>query len=366
MRARDNRSHHQRAGVTARSAALGARRPARRDASAVMDLASGWRAERLGRQPTSPRASLGAKVSSRASLGRRHQSAPPASGSRPDAVFANSVGPLSVRRTVSARRAASPRRPSLRLRGPRMVAALALLAVLAVGALAGWALTTPTLRVHHVRVVGTHDPTLLAAITALPLTGCPIFYCDASHAAALVAALPAVARAEVQVEYPDTLVVHVTPRVPILIWRVAGQPYLVAADGTLIGLADLSGAAKLPQVDDPQAAALGATGHARPGARLARPLVEMAAQLLNALPGVLGAGVTLSYDASLGLVADTGQGLRVAFGDPTRPPNDAPAGVRGQLAALRAMLALLAQQGQTAEWIDLRWGAHPAYRLAGT
>jgi hypothetical protein len=72
------------------------------------------------------------------------------------------------------------------------------------------------------------------------------------------------------------------------------------------------------------------------------------------------------YDADVGLVADDGNGLVVAFGDPTRPPNDAPGGVVGQLAELRAILTLLTQQGETAEWIDLRWGTHPTYRLAGT
>ena len=241
-----------------------------------------------------------------------------------------------------------------------------MLATLALGALAVWALTTPALRVHYVRIVGTRDPALVAEVRALPLAGCAIFRCDLARDAALVEALPAVARADIQVVYPDTLIVRLTPRVPILIWRAAGQPYLVAADGTLIGPSDPAGASRLPLVDDPQAAALGGAGHVRPGARLARPLVEMAAQLLNGVPGALGAGATVRYDAEVGLVADGGNGLVVAFGDPTRPPNDAPGGVVGQLVELRAILTLLTQQGETAEWIDLRWGTHPTYRLAGT
>jgi hypothetical protein len=241
-----------------------------------------------------------------------------------------------------------------------------MLTTLALGALAAWALTTPALRIHHVRIVGTHDPALLAEIRTLPLAGCAIFRCDLARDAALVEGLPAVASADIQVEYPDTLIVRITLRVPILIWRAAGQPYLVSADGTLIGPADPAGASRLALVDDPQAAALGGAGHVHPGARLVRALVKMAAQLLNGLPGALGAGATVRYDTNVGLEADDGNGLVVAFGDPTRPPNDAPGGVSGQLAELHAILTLLTQQGETAEWIDLRWGTHPTYRLAGT
>jgi hypothetical protein len=225
-----------------------------------------------------------------------------------------------------------------------------------------WALVAPGWQVRRVAVLGTRDAALVAAIHRMPLAGCDAFRCDTARDARLVERLPAVAQADVWVAYPATLVVWVTPRVPVLLWRVAGQAYLVGADGTLIGRAPADAA--LPAVEDPQGAAL--AGAARPGARLSPALVQMAAQLLRALPGMLGVPVTLRYRAGVGLVADDGSGLVVAFGDPGLPPGDMPAGVAGQLAELRAILALLAQRGQQAEWIDLRWGWHPSYRLAGT
>jgi hypothetical protein len=252
------------------------------------------------------------------------------------------------------------------LRRLRLVLLLVIVIALAGGSLTVWALTTPTFQVRHIHIIGTSDSALLATIRTLPLAGCAAFRCDVRHDIALLEALPAVERADVWVAYPDMLVVRVTPRVPLLLWRIAGQPYLAAADGTLIAQADAHTASVLPAVDDPQGAALGGADRAHAGARLPRPLVGMAAQLLNGLPGALGDGAALAYDADVGLVADDGHGLRVAFGDPARPPGAAVGGVSGQLAELRAILALLARHGQTADWIDLRWGTHPAYHVAGT
>lgn len=241
---------------------------------------------------------------------------------------------------------------------------LAALVLLAAVSLALWIATTPSLRVRTIRISGTSDPALLATIQRMPLAGCFVLICDPAGDAARIERLPSVARAEVSVVPPDALLVRVTPRLPLLIWRAAGQSYLVAPDGVLIAPATSADLARLPLVDDPSGAAFSA-GAAAPGAHLPAALVELAAQLRSALPDMLGASVTLRYEAAHGLVADDGHGLLVAFGDPARPPGDAPDGASGQLATLQAILALLASHGQRAAWIDLRWGMHPAYRLAG-
>jgi hypothetical protein len=130
----------------------------------------------------------------------------------------------------------------------------------------------------------------------------------------------------------------------------------------VIGPASAADLTRLPGVADPISAALPG-GKTAPGTRLPATLVELAAQLRSGLPALLGADVTLGYDPMLGLVADDGHGLRVVFGDPSRPPADLPLGAAGQLRELRAILGTLSQAGQHASMIDLRWGAHPAYRL---
>jgi hypothetical protein len=240
---------------------------------------------------------------------------------------------------------------------------LAVTALTGLGALAVWIWATPALRANSVRVEGTADPALVTAVRALPLSGCFVLLCDTQRDATLVESIPMVARAQVSFALPGTLVIDVTPRTPAVVWRADGGAFLVGGDGVVIGPAGASGQTQLAAVDDPQGAAL-TTGNARVGGRLPVVLVEMAVELRSRLPGIVGHDVTLSYDPDAGLVADDGHGLRIAFGDPSQPPNDAPSGTAGQLAELRVILDAVAQRGQRAAWIDLRWGAHPAYRLA--
>src|SRR5260221_319532 len=142
-----------------------------------------------------------------------------------------------------------------------------------------------------------------------------------------------------------------------LLWRPG------AADGVVIAAASSADRARLPAVSDASGAAL-ALSRAQPGARLPATLVELATQLLDGLPRLVGPDVALRYDLDTGLVADTGHGLAIVFGDPSRPPNDMPAGAAGQLAELQILLQTLDQRQERASWIDLRWGTHPAYRLA--
>jgi hypothetical protein len=286
-----------------------------------------------------------------ASWPRARQRASPspraAPGVRPGAVWP--IGPITARH---------PKRRPWR----QGLASAALLLVVALSAVAV-ALALPTWQVRRVRVLGTKDATLVAAVRALPLAGCLAPLCDTGRAAALVRRLPWVGAARVWVAADGALVVRVTPRAPVLVWRLAGRPLLVAADGTVLGPAGAADLARLPAVDDAHGAAL-APGAARTsGARIAPALVGLAAQVLFRLPATLGPSTALRFDATTGLAATDGQGLTVVFGDPGRPPGAAPGGGTGQLARLRALLAVLAARGERAVWIDLRWGTPVAYRL---
>jgi hypothetical protein len=252
-------------------------------------------------------------------------------------------------------------RPSPWRARPAVFAAVALLALaasaLAVAlALLGW-------QVRRVRVEGTTDAALVATVHALSLAGCLAPLCDTARAAALVRRLPQVAQARAWIGQQDTLVVQLTPKAPVLLWRVAGSAMLVAGDGTMLGPAGAAEIAGLPAVEDAHGAAL-APGQvsAGAGARIAPALVGLAARVLADLPAITGAGTTLHFDVS-GLSATDGRGLTVLFGNPASPPGAPPGGVQGQLAQLRALLAALAARGQHASWVDLRWGAQVVYQL---
>lgn len=265
-------------------------------------------------------------------------------------------------------------------RRPRRLALLA--APLALVILALWAVTTPRFQVRTVRIEGTSDPQLVAAIRALPLGGCDVFRCDTAARRRAVVALPAVADAEVRAVPPDTLVVRVTPRQPALLWRASGRGIVLAADGVVLGTTQSNPAyakLSLPVMDDPRAA-LFAGQIPAPGERIDAAIVEMARQLRRGTAEVLRDGWALRYSGDLGFVAESADGRRALFGGPADAaaavqPGTAPVGLgaapdaatagRGaarQIAELRALLDTLAKNGQRATLIDLRWGAHPYYR----
>lgn len=262
-----------------------------------------------------------------------------------------------------------------------------LLAQIALVALAIWGLTSPTWQVRHIRIEGTHDPTLLHAIQQLPLTGCNIFRCDLASSARRVERLPLVARAEAHASYPDALVIVVTPRHPAVLWHTGAGDVVLAADGTVLGARETDPTFTqplLPQIDDDAAALF--SGHLpQAGQSISAVLVEMAGQLRRDMAGALGEGWALRYTADRGFVATNADGRLVLFGTPADaalatqidaqaqalpqvapPSSDAVArGVRRQLAELRALLTQLKQRGERATLIDLRWGAHPYYRIDG-
>lgn len=265
------------------------------------------------------------------------------------------------------------------------IAIISILLVQAVfGGLILWAVTSPTWQVRWVRVDGTQDATLLSVIHKLPLTGCNVFHCDTHRAAALVAGLPLVAHAEAHVSYPDGLVVTVTTRTPALIWNTGDQAEVVTSDGVVLGPVGADPAltkTALPEVMDAAAAAFG--GHdPTPGARIDAPVVRMAGQLRMGLAGALGDGWVLEYTAGSGLEAANSHGQTVLFGTPvdavaalssapgtlgrTGSPStgDVDRGTAVQLDEARQIMTALAKQGETPTLIDVRWGAHPYYRLS--
>lgn len=283
---------------------------------------------------------------------------------------------------------------------------LATLAVLgALAATLNWALTAPYWRVRHIVIQGTSDVAARRDIYALPLGGCDIFRCDEARAARLILATPIaplVTQVVVTPSYPDTLVVTVALRRPALLWRTAGRTLVVAEDGVVLGAVGADGAlasdptlalVNLPLINvrpSPKTTIL------KPGDHLDETMIAMATQLrLPEIAGALGvapAAVTLAYDGSaagLGFFASAPGAPRVIFGGPDAAaalasdmaPQTAQAGLAApsgepptvaqvtqgaqlQLATLRSVVALLAQNGQQATLIDLRWGAHP-YEVVG-
>jgi len=272
---------------------------------------------------------------------------------------------------------------------------LALLFAL-MGGMILWLLDAPQWRVHTVRVVGATDPIVVGAIQRIPLANCDIFRCDTAALARRVEALPLVAQATITPSYPDTLVVSVRQRQPALLWRSdSGEEVVVASDGVALGsLASDPAFARAPLTTVVEVGAASQIARdLRKNGRMDPAIASMAPQVREVNHEVFNDAALLAYDDDVGFTLTTPTGLQVIFGAPadavatwvdvTAPPSTPAAsnpGVTGvtspspdaikravalQAAELRGVLAYLAQQRQQAAVIDLRWGAHPYYRLAG-
>lgn len=256
-------------------------------------------------------------------------------------------------------------------------------------ALFAWLFAGAYWQTRQVRIEGTSDPALLALVHAQRLTGCDAFRCEFSAARQAIAASPRAQQVSIQVVFPDTTLVRITPRATAALWRTQGQTWAVGADGVVVGAAQQDPSLVSPNaavVDDPADLAFaGQTPH--PGARMDAALAVMARQLRSSAADAGLDPTSLRYSAAAGftmLAKDTG--ALVVFGSPAdaqatladlRGAAPAPVvspqrqaalamqaaqGAQLQAEAAGAILARLAQSGASASVIDVRWGSHPYYR----
>jgi cell division septal protein FtsQ len=214
-------------------------------------------------------------------------------------------------------------------------------------------LTASYFQVRHIMVTGTHNEELVAAIRRLHLDGVNIFLADTSADTAKVKVLPPVADATVTRNLPDTLLVHVVERQPVLIWQVGAQQYSVDAEGVLISQVQQPG--ELPVVSDEHTRDMQGRPFA-PGGKIDPGIVQMARQLLEGVPAATGiTSFTLRDTIDYGLVLMSADGWQARFGGPDNLDN--------KIKELAAILQLVRQQGQQLALIDLRFGFYPYYRI---
>jgi hypothetical protein len=155
-----------------------------------------------------------------------------------------------------------------------------------------------------------------------------------------VASLRTVRAATISVRLPDTLVVDVAERVPILVWQVGARRYLADVDGNLFArLEDEApqAAEQLPVVEDRRAASAGLAV----GSTLAAVDLDAARRLASLVPSDVGSGAdgltVLVNDTSGFVVRAQPIGWAAVFGFYTanlRTPEPIP----GQVRLLRSLL----------------------------
>ncbi|HLV99745.1 MAG TPA: FtsQ-type POTRA domain-containing protein [Ktedonobacterales bacterium] len=213
--------------------------------------------------------------------------------------------------------------------------------------------TTTYFEVQQITIEGTRNGQLIAAIERLHLTGVNIFLADTSADAALVKTLPPIADASVTRNLPNTLLVHVVERQPVLIWQVGATLYSVDAGGAIIG--QVQQADGLPVMSDEHS--LDQHGHPfAPGGKIDPKIIQMARHLLEQVPTASGiTSFTLRDTLLYGIVLFSAEGWQARFGGPDN--------LQHKIDELAAIVQLVRQQGQQLALIDLRFGNYPYYRL---
>ena len=153
-------------------------------------------------------------------------------------------------------------------------------------------------------------------------------------------ALETVTGASVAVRLPDTLVVRLDERQPILVWQVGARRYLVDADGTLfarLGKEVPPDVAALPKIQDRRAAAAGLAI----GRQLAPLDLDAATRLASLEPADVGSEAerldVLITDTNGYTLRATPQGWNAIFGFYT-PSLRTPELIPGQVRLLRSLL----------------------------
>jgi hypothetical protein len=152
--------------------------------------------------------------------------------------------------------------------------------------------------------------------------------------------LPTVRGADVAVRLPDSLLVRLEERTPILVWRVGARRYLVDGDGRLfarVGEEPSVDAAALPVVEDRRATSAGLSI----GGRLEAVDLDAATRLASLVPADVGSeaeSLSVAVGDANGFVVRAGpDGWSAVFGFYTlslRTPDLIP----GQVRLLRSLL----------------------------
>ncbi|HXQ96477.1 MAG TPA: FtsQ-type POTRA domain-containing protein [Candidatus Acidoferrales bacterium] len=250
---------------------------------------------------------------------------------------------LPVRRAVR-RRSPAVQRASAGIPARRIAAGV--VAIAAAGAIYG-AAASPAFQLKRLDLEGARYTSQSAVDAALGLTSTPhpnLFSLDTARLRRSLLALPTVSDAQVAVELPDRLVVHIAEPRPILVWATSGARWLVDVAGLVIAAASPADPATsgLPVFADDR------TGRApvAPGGTLDPTDLAVARRLGALTPRLLGSAASgLSFevnDADGFAIASVPKGWLAVFGMYTatlRAPDLIPS-------QMQCLSSLLAQVGE--------------------
>jgi cell division protein FtsQ len=252
----------------------------------------------------------------------------------------------------------------------------------------------PIYRVNQVEIHGLQRLSSSAVSDVLEASDKPVFILDEQIMQQnLLTSFPELSTAAVTIELPNTVVVTVTERVPVLIWRQDGKTSLVDIDGMIFPFRDETVQTNYPVVEaagippmppqstpdttgnaaeaqNPASASFASTGF--PGASFAllpqyltsaRPFLfpEMVSAILSMAENA-PEGATLIYDSTHGLGWQDRRGWYVYFGDILNLRNG---DMETKLRVYKSILEYLKLQDTKPSLISVEFVHAPYYRLAG-
>lgn len=167
-----------------------------------------------------------------------------------------------------------------------------------------------------------------------------IFRVDPQQAADRIAALPYVESVHVTLEFPAQVHIDVVERVPVVIWQVAGETYLVDSHGNVLAEA----------ADDPELPVIMSNGDTvEPGDQVNAEPVRFA-EAVNASRA--GEEVTrFSWSSSTGLIAQLTENRRALLGTPEK--------AAAKVVVLEELISSIDDEWQT---LDVTVPERPVYR----
>jgi POTRA domain-containing FtsQ-type protein len=240
-------------------------------------------------------------------------------------------------------------RPQL---GPRL---LSFLAVAILGAALYFAFNLPQLRVTEAQVIGNQMLTPAEINTSLNIAGKPTFLLIPSALEkSLRLSYPELLSAKVDVALPNTVLVQITERQPVIRWQQGDGYTWVSEDGiafrphgedaNLISVVALSAPPTEVNVS---------TDPLTPAPFISSEMV----QALKGLAGHVPQGVPILYEAGSGFGWNDPRGWRVYFGTSARD-------VELKMRVYESMVTSLTQRGIRPALINVTYPAAPYYRMS--
>ena len=240
-------------------------------------------------------------------------------------------------------------RPRLR---PRL---LSFFAVAILGAALYFAFNLPQLRVTEAQVTGNQMLTPAEINTSLNIEGKPAFLLIPSALEkSLRLSYPELLSAKVDVTLPNTVLVQITERQPVIRWQQGDGYTWVSEDGIAFRPhGEDAGLISVVALSAPPTEVNVSTDPLTPAPFISSEMV----QALKGLAGHVPQGVPILYDAGSGFGWNDPRGWRVYFGTSARD-------VELKMRVYESMVASLTQRGIRPVLINVTYPAAPYYRMS--